>query len=117
MDIRPLSCAAATLFPAIQMCPSGPDAAESEPDLPAAGLMTRNAVWVWPCKPTLLACDSGWLCQLLVTDSAPESARGRLPRITLGSGSKEAGQGAPPAPTPAQRCYQNPPRLLSPLPL
>ena len=34
-DIRPLSCAIATLFPAIQMWLSSPDAAESKPNLPA----------------------------------------------------------------------------------
>ena len=101
MTGRPLSCAAVAQFPGIRMCPSGPDATESKPDRLAGGLMTRNVVWVWPCKSTLLACDAGWFCQLLVTVSTPENARGHLPRITLGSGSKEAGQGTSPAPTPA----------------
>ena len=63
--------------------------------------MTGNVVWVWPCESTLLARDPGWFCRLLVTVSTPENAQGRLPRITLGSGIKEAATGTSPAPTPA----------------
>lgn len=44
--IRPLSSAILTLYATIQMWLSGPDTAQSNPDLSVGGLMTRDVICV-----------------------------------------------------------------------